>query len=92
MLIYQRLKDTNLILNLGNVCCLAGATQKGYHLCDLQKVKIIHSRDVVFDETSTPGMQKETLVKYVQLQVNDESTEEPNEPRCLPDTQIRPVN
>ena len=30
-------------------------------------MKIVHSRDVVFDETSLPGIEKETTIKYVEL-------------------------
>ena len=40
-------------------------------------MKVVHSRDVVFDETSTPGIQKEkdTTVKYVELEVEEDSDE-----------------
>ena len=38
---------------------------KGYRLYDVERMKVVHSRDVVFDETSTPRLQKETTVKYV---------------------------
>jgi len=61
-----------------------GATQKGYRLYDLERLKVIHSRDVVFDETSTSGVQKDTPVKYVQLQVNDEPTVESLELQSIP--------
>ena len=61
-----------------------GASQKGYRLYDIERLKVIHSRDVVFDETSTPGVQKDTPVKYVQLQVNDEPTVESTEQQSLP--------
>ena len=37
-------------------------------------MKVIHSRDVVFDETSMPGIQKESVVKYVELEINEESS------------------
>jgi len=47
-----------------------GSTQKGYRLYDVERMKVVHSRDVVFDETSTPGLQKETTVKYVELEVD----------------------
>ena len=36
-------------------------------------MKVIHSRDDVFDETSMPGIQKESVVKYVELEINKES-------------------
>ena len=35
---------------------------------------VIHSRDVVFDETSMPGIQKESVVNYVELEINEESS------------------
>ena len=35
-------------------------------------MKVIHSRDVVFNEESTPGIQKESTYEYVELEVNDE--------------------
>ena len=38
-----------------------GSSQKGYHLYDLEHMKVIHSRGVVFDESSTPGLQKQTV-------------------------------
>ena len=30
-----------------------------YCLCDFRRMKVIYRRDVVFDETSMPGVQKE---------------------------------
>ena len=51
-----------------------GAKQKGYRLYDIERMKVIHSRDVVFDETSMPGIQKESAVKYVELEINEESS------------------
>ena len=42
-----------------------GSTQKRYCLYDVERIKVVHSRNVVFDETSTPGLQKDTTVKYV---------------------------
>ena len=51
-----------------------GANQKGYRLYDIERMKVIHSRDVVFDETSMPGIQKESAVKYVELEINEESS------------------
>ena len=47
-----------------------GSTQKGYRFYDVERMKVAHSRDVVFDETSTPGLQKETTIEYVELEVN----------------------
>ena len=35
-----------------------GANQKGYRLYDIEHMKVIHSRDVIFDENSIPGIQK----------------------------------
>ena len=34
-----------------------GSDQKGYRLYDLERLRVIHSRDVVFDETSMAGTQ-----------------------------------
>ena len=53
-----------------------GAQQKGYCLFDLDHRKVIHSRDVVFDETTMPGLQKETTDKYVELKLEEEPTAE----------------
>lgn len=39
-------------------------------------MKVIHSRDVVFNEDSTPGIEKESPCKYVELKVDDETTTE----------------
>ena len=36
-----------------------GSNQKGYRLYDLDRKKVVHSRDVTFDEASTPGVEKE---------------------------------
>ena len=47
-----------------------GANQNSYRLYDIERMKVIHSRDVVFDETSMPGIQKESVVKYVELEIN----------------------
>ena len=49
-----------------------GTNQKGYRLYDVKRKKIVHSRDVVFDETSLPGIEKETKIKYVELEVSEE--------------------
>ena len=51
-------------------------SHKGYHLYDPNRKKVIHSRDVVFNETSVPGVQKEhkeTHQKFVELNVEEES-------------------
>ena len=67
-----------------------GTSQKGYHLCDLEHTKVINSRDVVFDETSMPGTQKEKepTVKHVELEIEEEPIEEtatPNPPDSVPE-------
>ena len=49
-----------------------GTQQKGYRLFDLEHRKVIHSKDVVFDETKIPGLQKETTDKYVELKLEEE--------------------
>ena len=51
-----------------------GTSQKGYRLYDIEQMKVMHSRDVVLDETFMPGIQKEgTTVKYVELEIEEES-------------------
>ena len=35
---------------------------------------MVHSRDVIFDEASTPGVEKEVASTYVELEINEEST------------------
>ena len=70
-----------------------GTSQKGYRLYDIEQMKVVHSRDVVFDETSMPGIQKEegTTVKYVELDIEEESdaneilTSEPTDDVHVPD-------
>ena len=59
-------------------CVLLGysVTQKGYWLYNPEILKTFHSRDVVFDEASTLGMQKDIPARYVWLQLNDEPTVE----------------
>ena len=58
-----------------------GKRQKGYRLYDLTRDKVIHGRDVLFNESSTPGIQKEQndrADKYVQLDIEEEAAvEEP---------------
>ena len=51
-----------------------GTNQKSYRLYDLGHMKVIHSRDVVFDEASMPGMEKEkeTTIRYVELEIEEE--------------------
>ena len=51
-----------------------GTNQKGYRLYDLECMKVIHSRDVVFDKISMPGIlqEKETTIKYVELEIEEE--------------------
>ena len=48
-------------------------------------MKVIHSRDAVFDEASMPGVEgKETTTRYVELQIEEEpvvkKTVTPNPP------------
>ena len=68
-----------------------GTSQKGYRLYDLERMKVIHSREVVFDETSMPGIQKEeeTTVKYVELEIEEEpdvkETIAPDSPGSVPE-------
>ena len=64
-----------------------GTDQKGYSLCDLQRMKVIHSRDVVFDETSMPGIQKEreTSANRLNLEVEEEPAEELLTPESVPE-------
>lgn len=40
-----------------------GATQKGYRLNDIEHIKAIYSRYIVFDEIFIPEIQKETTGK-----------------------------
>ena len=69
-----------------------GANRKGYRLYDLERMKVVHSRDVVFNEASMPGIQKEeneTTVKYVELEIEEEpvikETTTPNPPYSVPE-------
>ena len=68
-----------------------GTNQKGYHLYDLRQMKVVYSRDVVFDETSMPGIRKEeeTTVKYVELEIKEEpvieETATSNPPDSIPE-------
>ena len=48
-----------------------GSAQQGYCLYDLVCMKVVHSRDVVFDEDSMPGIQKESPSKCVELKVDE---------------------
>ena len=64
-----------------------GTDQKGYRLYDLQCMRIIHSRGVVFDETSMPGIQKEreTSANRMNLEVEEEPAEELLTPESVPE-------
>ena len=69
-----------------------GANRKGYRLYDLECMKVVHSRDVVFNEASMPGIQKEEneiTVKYVELEIEEEpvikETTTPNPPDSVPE-------
>ena len=80
-----------------------GANQKGYRLYDINRMKVIHSRDVTFDENKVPDIPtgKELCPPYVELKVEEEpsanqreipdsaETEEPEEanPEPTPPTQ-----
>ena len=54
-----------------------GTEQKGYRLFDPQRSKVIHSRDVVFDENSMAGnqLQVQPSSEYVNLEVEGERGE-----------------
>jgi len=65
-----------------------GTAQKGYRLYDLTRMKVIHSRDVVFDEESMPGIQKESPSNCVELKVSDEiEVEQAEEQSSSPNNQ-----
>ena len=66
-----------------------GIEQKGYRLYDLGRMKVIHSRDVVFDETSMPGIQKENepTTKYVELEIEEEPSVQ-KEKECTSEAEI----
>lgn len=51
-----------------------GANKKGYCLYDLDWSRVCHSRDVAFDETYLPGIQKEkqSSPTYVELETENE--------------------
>ena len=55
-----------------------GASQKGYRLYDIERMKVIHSRDVVFDETTVSGIEKEKedVPKYIELEIEGEPAAE----------------
>ena len=56
-----------------------GNQQKGYRLYDATREKVIYSRDVVFNESSSmPGIQKEQKEanKYVELEIEEEPVTE----------------
>ena len=68
-----------------------GTDQKGYRLYNFGQMKVIHSRDVVFDEESMPGIPKEDepFSKYVELEFEEESVVEEtattNSPSSVPE-------
>ena len=72
-----KLRDANLTVRQGSVCCWAMVQTERV---DLGHMKVIHSRDVVFDEASMPGMEKEkeTTTRYVELEIEGEETVTPN--------------
>ena len=75
MLMCLKLRDANLTLRQGSACCWAMVLARSYRLYDLGRMKVIHSRDVVFNETSMPGIQKEeeeSPPKYVELEIKEE--------------------
>lgn len=61
-----------------------GERQKGYRLYDLTVCeKVIHSRDVFFNESSMSGIQKEqngNAGKYVELEIEDDPVAEDSNP------------
>jgi len=65
-----------------------GTNQKGYRLYDLRRMKVIHNMDVIFNETSMSGIQKEeeTTVKYVELEIEEEPVIEENATSNPPDS------
>ena len=65
-----------------------GTNRKGYRLYDLGRMKVIHSRDVVFDETSMPGIQKETAAKYVELEIEEKPVIEETVTHNPPDSEV----
>ena len=63
-----------------------GASQKGYRLYDVERMKVIHSRDVVFDETTLPGIEKQDVPKYIELEIEEEPViEVPGSPVDAPE-------
>ena len=58
---------------LDSRCLMLGywANKKGYRLYDLNRVRVFHSIDVVFNETCFPGIQKEkqSSPTYVELEL-----------------------
>ena len=69
MPMYLRLKDPK-----ARKCVLLGysTAQNGYRLYDLTCMKVIHSRDVAFDEESMLGIQKESPSNCAEFNVSDE--------------------
>ena len=66
-----------------------GTTQKEYRLYDLERTKVIHNRDVVFNKDSTLGIQKESPCEYVELKVDDEPTIEHTTVQNFTDTETQ---
>ena len=63
-------------------CILLGYSehQKGYRLYDLGHEKVFSNRDVVFNEASVPGIEKEQKgsgEKYVELEIEEPVAEDP---------------
>ncbi len=75
-----------------------GSNQKGYRLYDLNDLKIIHCRDVVFDEQTLPGIQSEKELSSVPVELavdddwSDQTEDEPTETNptdTLPEMVVR---
>ena len=64
-----------------------GSTTKGYRLYDLDKMKILYSRNVIFDETQSVSFKKElssdessSIPTYVEVPCMNEDSEESSDP------------
>lgn len=68
-----------------------GTVQKGHRLFDLNQKKVIHSRDVMFDETSMPGIKTEmsSSSEYVELKVEEEPSVKQTEITHIPDDTLK---
>ncbi len=71
---------------------------EGYRLYDLNDLKIIHCRDVVFDEQTLPGIQSEKELSSVPVELavvddwSDQTEDEPTETNptdTLPEMVVR---